>query len=396
MRVTSSYVTCASFAAVSVICISSLIIGGEWYIIIAEVIIIDNIKVLQPQKAAAFLAGRLERLGRDENEYISKLAERLGYHLLALEQAAAYIQVTGISCQAYLGLLEKHGLRATDQSGAQDHGFSTILSATMQISFKKIKLKSAKQLLCLCAYFAPEGIPLSMLIHGRDDCPGSLRKALTNEAKLDAAIFELTKYSLLRRQGKLLYIDPLLQEVVCDKLAQNPLWVCRCLYIASNALDFEVLNLERKDTQLKTSFPQNMRHIITIANHVEAKLGDYASVKKKRAWLYQMIGLWYYISGQLENALEYFEKALAILGEVLGRDHHETANNNNYIALIYADQGRYLLALELYRKNYPILLHELGDAHQYIIEMKNAMKATYNKAGLAEPFEQWLENEFGD
>jgi len=83
-----------------------------------------DLNVFLPEEATAFLK---ERLGRNEGEDALKLAERLGYLPLALDQAAAYILANRCNCAQYLELLADHGLKTFDQRGAKVYGYGNTI-----------------------------------------------------------------------------------------------------------------------------------------------------------------------------------------------------------------------------------------------------------------------------
>jgi tetratricopeptide (TPR) repeat protein len=385
-----------------------------------------DITVFEPEEATGFLK---ERLGRDEGEAAKKLAARLGYLPLALEQAAAYMVATHETCQGYLELLEKHGLEMFDEQDAKAHGYKSTVKATWSIAIKNIaeSNESAKQLLNVCAYCAPDKIPLSLLIESREKLPKLLQAALSDKRSRNAAVSELRRYSLLREKDGLLSIHRLVQEVVRDGLANNTQWIACCLNVA-----YSVFKYTWGDKQSMDAFAQNAPHVLSIAGYAGSLLEDDEEVQKKAAWLYHEAGdgldyngqykealewymkalairekvlgtdhpctastynniaIVYYAQGEYEKALEWYNKALAIREKVLGQEHPDTACTYANIAIVYYEQGYYDKALEWHMKGYLGFLHKLGEVHCRTVKCKNNMALAYQKAGLNEPFEEWL------
>ena len=83
---------------------------------------------------------------------------------------------------------------------------------------------------------------------------------------------------------------------------------------------------------------------------------DTASTYNNIAYVYDNQGKYY-------DALVWHEKALLIREKVLGTEHLDTATTYNNIANVYADQGKYDDALELYKKALTIREKELGTEH---------------------------------
>ena len=75
-------------------------------------------------------------------------------------------------------------------------------------------------------------------------------------------------------------------------------------------------------------------------------------------------------------ALSYYSKSLAIMQQVLGENHKDTAATYNNIGLIYLDQCDYDLALKYHSKALAIRQQVLGEKHP-----DTAM--SYNNIGLA-------------
>jgi len=313
-----------------------------------------DITVFLPNEASTFLR---ERLSCEKDEDIEVLAERLGYLPLALEQAAAYMKANNESCKSYLNLLEKYNLEVFDQHYAKAHDYTSTINTTWQISFKKIKLESARQLLNICSYFAPDEIPIDMLIEGRNELPNPLQMVLADRLSLNESVFELKQYSLLHEKDGFLYLHRLVQESMRQKLAGNTMWLSCCLNIVYHGFDYEYGNI-----QSMSVFSRNVPHILKIAHNAELLLNDENS-QNKTAELYYKAGVGFYYSGKFEEALMWYEKSLSIREKIFGKEHPDTAAVYNNIALVCDNQGDYKKALEWYLKALAIREKMLGIEH---------------------------------
>jgi tetratricopeptide (TPR) repeat protein len=89
---------------------------------------------------------------------------------------------------------------------------------------------------------------------------------------------------------------------------------------------------------------------------------------------------------QHDEALEYYQKALAIRLKQLGPDHPDVANSYNNIGEIHRAKAEYDKALEYYQKSLAIVLKQLGADHPYVatsynnIGLVHKAKAEYDKA----------------
>ena len=91
-----------------------------------------------------------------------RLADRLGDLPLALEQAGALQTETGMSVEEYLELLGEQPAQVLGQTRAPEYPSS--MTAAWQLSVSKLaeQLPEAVLLLRVCAFFAPEPIPVDV------------------------------------------------------------------------------------------------------------------------------------------------------------------------------------------------------------------------------------------
>jgi len=132
-----------------------------------------KVGVFPPDVAAQFL---LDATGRTDREGAAKLAAALGHLPLALDHAAAYIRRTGIDFATYQKLAADLILKAP--KGA---AYDTPVYATFSLAIDKAAQTCpvAEKLMGLCAFLAPDGIPLDLFCHpGRrsSDDPGPRAK----------------------------------------------------------------------------------------------------------------------------------------------------------------------------------------------------------------------------
>ena len=314
-----------------------------------------DIAVFSPEEATSFLR---ERLNRDECDAAVKLAERLGFLPLALEQAAAYILVTSESCQSYLKLLDEYGLRVFTQRGAEATAYAETVATTWSISFKRIKLDCARQLLNLCSYFEPDDIPLSIFIEGRDKLPKALQTALADKLCLNDTIFELTSFSLLKDKDGLISLHRLVQEVVKNSLAGENQWILFCLDMLCSVFQRDY----RNDPSI-LMFIQHIPHNQRIIQAAGEMLEKNEETLEKLAWLYHATGCGFGYSGNYEEALLWLNEALKIREKLLGQEHQDTAASYNDLGWVYKRLGKPTLALEWDRKALAIRKKVLGDKH---------------------------------
>ena len=104
---------------------------------------------------------------------------------------------------------------------------------------EKIAQDSAVQMFNMCAYFAPEKIPVDIFVQETKALPNKLRVDIIDNLKRNEILQDLTRYSLLQygkdenlqsSEKRILYMHRLLQEVVQKHHAGNTEWLKYCLY----------------------------------------------------------------------------------------------------------------------------------------------------------------------
>lgn len=190
-----------------------------------------SLGVFDMNEAMAFLKRRLsndenvnmEFYNNDASDYDSEapnLIKRLGFLPLALEQAAAYIRETKSTITSYLKLLNESGLMAFDEKYAipkhyvKSNDYEKIVTATWNISFKAINCEGSRQLLNLCAYMAPDRIPVAFFAEMREKLPSPLKEDMAEVISRNRVVTELSIYSLTDGNADYINVHRLVQEVV--------------------------------------------------------------------------------------------------------------------------------------------------------------------------------------
>ena len=93
------------------------------------------------------------------------------------------------------------------------------------------------------------------------------------------------------------------------------------------------------------------------------------------------IGNVYYSLGDYDTALEYYKKDLAICQQVFGENHPDTAASYGNIANVYYNKGDYDTALENYEKALAIRQQVLGENHPDTATSYNNIGGVYSHKG---------------
>src|SRR5205823_6187108 len=139
----------------------------------------------------------LTRTGQVDTVGAAAIAETLGRLPLALEQAAAYlIENDWHSLGDYAGLLQVRMAELLREGKPDDYPLP--VATTWDLSFQRLKEEqpAAADLLRLCAFLAPDDIPITLLQRAAGKLPDRLRETLEDEIRFDKAIGALRGYSL--------------------------------------------------------------------------------------------------------------------------------------------------------------------------------------------------------
>lgn len=159
------------------------------------------------------------------------LVEELGGHALALDQAAAYIEESGISLVEYIGLYEhkrKALLNTYGVSGERNRAHPETVASTILLSLQQVQYvnKQASNILYFCSFVLPENIPEKLLQKATWLCP--------DDMTLYAAIGALRRYSLIERNAdsQTYSIHRLVHTIVGESLPpeMKAHWIRRVTY----------------------------------------------------------------------------------------------------------------------------------------------------------------------
>jgi hypothetical protein len=191
--------------------------------IILDVFNMDEATVFLKKRLSNNEELNLEFYNKNANDFDAEsknLIIRLGFLPLALEQAAAYIRITKCTITTYLKLLRESGLLAFEEEYASPEHYEKtydhekIVTATWSISFDNIAYEGARQLLNLCAYMAPNRIPVAFFSEMREKLPSPIKEDMAEERLKIRITTELQRYSLTRGDADFIDVHRLVQEVV--------------------------------------------------------------------------------------------------------------------------------------------------------------------------------------
>ena len=293
------------------------------------------VRVWEPRESVEFL---LKRTRQEDEAAAGQLAGELGYLPLALEQAAAYIEHAGRALAGYLGLFRerKLALFQNETSGSDE---KATVATTWDISFEQTRKDSsaAADLLRLCAFLGPDDIPMEAIVQGIEHIPQPLSAALQDPLELDKTIIALRNYSLVEvdepePDDRRLSIHRLVQAVTFDRLSgeEQKAWA----EAAVRVMD-EGFPADADDPRKWPLCARLGRHAVQAVKHAEKLEVGIESTAR----LLNQLGMYSHGRAELDQAKDYFERALAIDEKVYGPEHPDVARDANNIGQILKAQG---------------------------------------------------------
>ena len=152
------------------------------------------------------------------------VADALGHLPLAVEQASAWLEQTGMQPQAYVAELATQATRILALNQPSD--YQTPVVATWNLSFDRLQERSpaAVRLLQLLAFFSPG--PISMDLLYSDEMYEALRpfdESLSEQLMLPRVIRDISRFALVKvdQGSNSLQIHRLVQAVIRSQLTDE-------------------------------------------------------------------------------------------------------------------------------------------------------------------------------
>ena len=378
-----------------------------------------TIGAFPPEVAADFL---LESTGRTDRVGAEKLAAALGHLPLALDHAAAYIRRTGIDFATYEALAADLLTRAP-----KGGDYDTPVLATFSLAIDEVSeaCPEAQKLMGLCAFLAPDRIPISLFTDDvlseivRGEAVAALQEVslLTLEPLDDGSpgismhrLVQATMRGRLEEIGEHENAAALATELVADAYPSPASDVSNwpaCARLTPHAVAVFEHAPDSGNGADETArlLRQTALNYVSRAAHAEAEplyrralaideasLGpDHPSV----ATSLNNLGLVLQATGRLAEAEPLYRRALAIDEASLGPDHPSVATSLNNLGLVLQATGRLAEAEPLYRRALAIDEASLGPDHPSVATSLNnlglLLQATGRLAEVEPPMRRAVE-----
>lgn len=199
-----------------------------------------EVRGLEPDNAFLFLRRRTGKentfLPQEEEAAARELAELLGYHPLALEQAGAFIEEKHARFQDYLFRYKARRIRYLEskegrptESNPTKGGYPDSVAITWNMNFSEVEGKSppSAELLRISSFLHPDDIPFDLFTRMSESFGPVIEKALSGSAEdpllINDLVVPLTRYSLVNIcvNERSFVIHRMVQEVQKDKMSSD-------------------------------------------------------------------------------------------------------------------------------------------------------------------------------
>jgi len=331
-----------------------------------------SVQQMPVEEAVEFL---LKRTNQADREAARKLADTLGCLPLALEQAGAYMEETGMTLAGYEKLCQPR-LKELLELGKPATDYPATVATTWEISIQEAQKKSpaAAELLNVCAFLAPDDIPIELFVQGKEHLPELLREVAEDALKLDAAVAAVRRFSLIERAGNALTVHRLVQGVARDRLddAIKKTFAGAAIRLVNKAFPFDSGDVR--------TWPQCARllpHALAAAAHAELLRAALEQVGR----LLNQAGIYLRGRAELKAAKVVHERALKIAEAVYGSEHPEVATGVNNLGLVLKEQGDLAGARKCYERALRIQEEAFGPEHPTVAIPVNNLGAVLREQG---------------
>ncbi|MGH3800707.1 MAG: FxSxx-COOH system tetratricopeptide repeat protein, partial [Pseudonocardiaceae bacterium] len=283
----------------------------------------------------------LQRVPRLSAPDAARIAEAVDNLPLAVAQAAAYLDETGLSADEYLRLLDTRAAELLAEGAPT--GYSISLAASWQVAFDRLAADepAALELLALCAQLAPEPIPFTLFTAHSDALPGALGTAVGDPLAFARLTRLLRNRSLARVESDNLQLHRLVQAILRSR--SNGAAESETALATVRLLRAAVPPNPRMNPATWPEWRQLLPHVLA-ATDPHRNL-DQANEDVAR--LLNQAGNYLHRRGEPVVALPMFQRADELSCRVLGEDHPDTLASAGDLTYVLWDLGQLGAASQL-------------------------------------------------
>jgi hypothetical protein len=219
-----------------------------------------EVGVFDRRVAVGFLQ---RRTGSSDQAAAEALAEELGALPLGLEQAAAFMEQTGLGLGEYLEVYRRDREVLLDKGEPVAYGAT--VDATFRLAIGKVgeRSRAAVELLELCAFLAPETVPHDLLTVIPSASPIALAQVVHDRLAYVETVGVLHGFSLVERDQAGVRVHRLVQAVARHRLDPDDraAWVARAVILVENWQDIVPHYMARHRSAVHSLLRQHIVHL---------------------------------------------------------------------------------------------------------------------------------------
>jgi tetratricopeptide (TPR) repeat protein len=325
------------------------------------------------------------------------VADALGHLPLAVEQASAWLEQTGMQAQAYVAELNSQATQILALGQPSD--YQTPVVATWNLSFERLRQQSpaAVRMLQLLAFFSPGPISLDLLYS--DEMYEALRpidQNLSEQLMLPRVIRDISRFALVKvdQGSNSLQIHRLVQAVIRSQLTDGEQDEVK--HAVHRVL------VGARPRRGETDDAANWPTYELIWPHLVPSQAEDCTDERTRQLLIDWVR-YQWKHGEFESCLSLAQRLQNLWTHVLGRDHPQTLHLQFQIANVLRSQGRFNEARDLDTYVLERQREVLGEDHLFTLITANGLGADLKSLGeyreaLAIDRKTYdsLKDEFGD
>jgi tetratricopeptide (TPR) repeat protein len=331
------------------------------------------LKVFRRDESMDFLRRRTQH--KDPDATVNRLANALGDLPLALEQAAACINQSGVSFSDYLTQFETQWAEMLlEGHRPPDYPYSVAMTWGLAFNAVEKASPSAAELLNLCSFLCADRVTLKILREGQDFLPERLQTLVTDIRRWNEAIAPLLDYSLVDADEQNFTVHRLVATVTRDRLDEDTQknWCAAAIKFLCGSFSFnsaEVASWARCGELLP--------HIIEAAAHADRL----KIVPQEIAGLLNDAGRYLLKRGQYAEAKAVLDRAMDIGIRHYGESHKKLSPIANNLGRAHNNLGDQAAAMQYFNQALSIDQAAYGKSHPHVAEVINNYGVTLHKTG---------------
>ena len=304
-----------------------------------------------------------------------RVADALGHLPLAVEQASAWLEQTGMPARVYVEQLNTQSTRILALNQPPDYPMPVV--ATWNLSFDRLKQRSpaAVRLLQLCAFFSAG--PISMDLLYSDEMNESLLpfdETLSEKLMLGRVIRDISRFALVKvdQGSNSLQIHRLVQAVIRSQMSDEE-------QVDARHEVHRILTGARP-RQGETDDPANWSTYDIIWPHLGPSVAEECDDPRTRQLLIDWVR-YQWKHGEFESCLALASRLETLWRHQLGSDDPQTLYLQFHIANVLRSQGRFSDARDLDTYVLERQREVLGPDHPHALITANGLGADLRALG---------------